>query len=225
MSKASLTLALGIGLAWLPGCDGATAPDGSLPADDFELPAPDTSLDPDRLSVGEYIATPCALGIHGSGLDHLRDRHEWALVDVFFGHDSPEGPRDGPTFRDVRLVRAHDGRVLHTFDVPAVRARMLLSRIPGLVEEGRWVSVRDVPDATRYDVEVSVGFTRALEESDVELFGELGGRVTHRWEFIDALAGILPDRSIAALRSRPDVGWVEGDGVLCVGSEGEEPPP
>jgi hypothetical protein len=197
---------------------GMACTDLVAPPDDFQLPEPDLSLDPERLSVGELIATPCAFGIYGNRLDHLRDKHEWVLVDIFFGRSSPEGPWDGPTATDIGLVTSQAGRVLYQFNVPAVRARILLSRVPELVEQGFWITVRDVPDPTRYDVpSLAVGFNRPLEDADVELYVNLGGRVEYRWDFINALSGILPDRSIPALRDRSDVEYVQASSVACIG--------
>lgn len=207
-------LALGTALVFAASCSEPIAPVD----DDFELPAPDPSLDPDRLAVGDYIATPCAFGMHGNRLDHLRGRQEWALVDIYFGRDSPEARRSGPTAADIRLVKSHGGRVLHHFNVPAVRARILLARIPHLVEEGYWVTVRDVPDPTRYDVpSLSVGFSRPLTDSDVDLYVSLGGRVEYRFDFINAVSGVLPDRSVPALRDRSDIAYVEAGSVYCIG--------
>lgn len=192
--------------------------DLTAPPDHFELPEPDLSLDPNRLSVGDLIATPCAFGMYGNRLDHLRDKHEWALVDVFFGRSSADGPWDGPTTSDIDLVTSQAGRVLYQFNVPAVRARILLSRIPDLVEQGFWITVRDVPDLTRYDIPtLTVGFTRSLLDSDVEMHASLGGRVEYRWDFINALSGVLPDRSIPVLRNRSDVDYVQAGSVYCIG--------
>ena len=196
----------------------ASCSDPTAPNQDFELPEPSLSLDPGRLTVGDYIATPCAFGIYGDRLNHLRDKHEWVLVDVYFGRGSEESSRDRPIKSEIALVTSHGGRVLHHFNVPAVRARIILARIPDLVEEGFWVTVREVPDPTRYDVpSLSVGFTRTLRDSDVDLYGSLGGRVDYRWDFINALSGVLPDRSIPALRAQSDVRYVEAGSVACVG--------
>jgi hypothetical protein len=217
-------LAVAVGLILAPACDAPAAPaaDLSVAPDDYELPPPDTSLDPARLTVGDYIATPCAkypgAGMQGDGFAHLRGRNEWATVDVFFGRGTSEGPWEEPTSDDIDLVRSHGGRVLYSFHVPAVRARMVLSRIPDLVLEGYWITVRDVPDATRYDVRLSVGFTRPITPDDVELFESLGGRVDYYWEFIDAIAGVLPDRSIAVLWDRTDVRYVQANSVYCLDS-------
>ena len=203
-----------VGLLASAACSDVAAP---IPSDDFELPAPDTSLDPDRLVIGEYIATPCAFGQFGNGLTHLRDRVEWALVDVHFGRASASDPADGPKEEDLNLVRAHGGRILHVFNVPAARVRILLSRIPGVVLEGNWVTVREVPDMTRYDLELFVGFHSELEDAHLELVAELGGRVTHRYELINAVAAIVPDRSIPELRANHEVEYVESSGVACLG--------
>ena len=221
MSRILFILAIGTGVTFAAACSNPTQP-GTGGGDDFELPEPDLSLDLGRLSVGEYIATHCAFEIRGNRLDHLRGQNEWALVDVYFGRGSPEGPWDGPTATDIKLVTAHGGRVLYRFNVPAVRARIILSKIPDLVEEGR-VTVRDVPDATRYDVpSLSVGFTRPLRDSEVgwrsmsvvDLYVSLGGRVDYH--SFNALSGVLPDRSIPVLRIRPDVTYVQAGGVFCL---------
>jgi hypothetical protein len=214
--RTSRLLALGAGLTLASACGEPAGPS----TDDYELPTPDTSLDPDRLTVGDYIATPCDLnpgaGMPPNDFADLRERHEWALVDVFFGRESAEGPWDAPTSGDIELVQSHGGRVLHSFHVPGVRARMILSRIPDLVADGYWITVRDVPDATRYDVPLSVGFTGSLGDDDVDLFRSLGGRVDYIWHFIDAIAGVLPNRSIATLRRRRDVRYIEVQSVACL---------
>ncbi len=219
--RTSWILALGVGLTLAPACDAPAGPsaDLHLAPDDFELPPPDTSLDPDRLTVGDYLATPC--GLHsGDGFAHLWwERHEWALVDVFFGRATPAGsPCCGPTSGDIELVNSHGGRVLYSFHVPAVRARVILSRIPGLVADGYWITVRDVPDATRYDVPVTVGFTRPVSDDDMALFVSLGGRVSQPWRWGSINAGVLPDWSIGILMGRPDVSYVQAQGVSCLDS-------
>jgi len=216
MSRPLLILGTAVGVILAPACADLTAPVDKPPVDDYELPPPDTSLDPDRLTVGEYIATPCAFTTWGNGLDHLLDRHEWATVDVFFGRGTAEGPWDGPTEEDVAHVRSHGGRVLFRFHVPAVRARIMLSSIPDLVRDGFWITVRDVPDATRYDLELNIGFDRPLRDSDEELIADLGGRIRYWWDFIDGMAIVLPDRSVPVLRGRDDVAYVQVNGVACL---------
>lgn len=206
-------LAWGLGLAslLLAGCSETVAP-----ADDYELPEADPSLDPDRLTVGDYLATPCAFGLRGDGLEHLLRRPEWALVDVFFGRASADEPADGPVQGDVQLVEAHGGRVLYAFNVPAVRARIVLFRVPALVQEGHWITVRDVPDATRFDLDVIVGFTRPVDAADLETVASLGGRVLRVFGSLEALHVLLPDRMAPALRGRAGVRTVEPNGIACL---------
>jgi len=215
--RTSWFLALGVGLTLAPACDAPAGPSAALLLlpDDFELPPPDTSLDPDRLTVGDYLVTPC--GLHSG--DGFWERHEWVLVDVFFGRATPAGsPCCGPTSGDIELVNSHFGRVLYSFHVPAVRARMILSLIPYLQRDANWITVRDVPDATRYDVPVTVGFTRPVSDDDVALFVSLGGRVSQPWRWGSINAVVLPDRSIGILMGRPDVRYVQAQGMGCLDS-------
>jgi hypothetical protein len=215
MPKSISILAIGVVATLAAACDDPAA--SGFPSDDYVLPAPDQSLDPGRLSVGDLIATPCAFGMYGNRLDHLRGRHEWATVDIYFG-GSPDGPGDGPSSNDVALVSAHGGRVLYHFTVPAVRARVVLSQIPHIVRAGDWITVREVPDPTRYDVpSLLVGFERPVQDSDVELYITLGGQVDYRFVIINAVSGVLPDRSIPGLRDWSDVEYVEAGGVGCLG--------
>jgi hypothetical protein len=107
MSRKYPLMAAGIAIALAPACSDLVSP---ARTDTYELPAPDTSLDPARLAVGELIATPCAFGTRGDGLAHLRTRDEWALVDIYFGRGSagvlPD--RSVPTLRqrpDVEYVQ------------------------------------------------------------------------------------------------------------------------
>jgi hypothetical protein len=73
---------------------------------------------------------------------------------------------------------------------------------------------------------LTVGFTRPLTDDDVGQFERLGGRVDYRWDFINALAGILPDHSIADFWSRSDVAYVEAESVSCLASAvAEQGPP
>jgi len=198
-----------LGVAFAAACGETVAP---LPQDDYELPPPDLSLDPERLSVGEHIAHPCAFSNRGGMLIHLRDRHEWALVDIFFHVRSAAS---GPGPEDLQLVRDHGGRILHEFQTPAVRARMILSRIPDLVLAGDWVTVRDVPDATRYDVpDLNVEFHQLTDEH-VDFVTSLGGRVTYRYDLRNWLKVVLPDVSVPQLVQHPDVRFAEIPGWLC----------
>lgn len=213
MRARHLIIVWGVALVATVGCTefGIVAPTG-----DFELPEPDLSLDPERLTIGEYIATPCAFGKGGDGLADLRDRDEWALVDIFFGRASPDASSEGPSASELSEVESHGGQPLHSFNVPAVRARIILSKIPDLVRNGFWITVRDVPDASRYDLDLMVGFSGPITEADLDLVTDLGGRVNLRLDASDMLSIYLPDRMVPELRNRSNVTFVEVNGVTCV---------
>jgi hypothetical protein len=185
--------------------------DALLPAeDDYTLPEPDPSLDPAKVSIGEYIATPCGQN------QQLRSRTERVLADIFFGRKSNSDMMEAPQEAHVQAVTSRGGAVLYRFHVPAVRARINLNQIPDLIAGGHWVTVREVPNPARYDLQVIVGYNRPLRDSDLERFRELGGRITHRFDFIDAISGELPNRSLPHLRSSGEVLYVEPNGIACL---------
>lgn len=210
----SRKVAILVVLASAVACGDADPAGPATITDDYELPLADASLDPDRLTLGRYIATPCAFRWSGGdGLADFHDRHELETVDIFFGN----AQWDGPTREDLRFVESHGGRVLHRFNVRAVRVRIQLSRIPDLVRTGDWITVRDVPDPSRYDIpSLGVGFARDLRESDIEHFVRLGGQVTHRLPNIRVIFGHLPDISVPAVRALPGIRFVEVSGVACL---------
>lgn len=215
MSRVAWILTVGLVAGLAAGCGDASGPESLVPPDDMVLPAPDTSLDPDRLALGDVIATPCTWGINDP-FKTLRDRHEWAFVDIYFGRGSEAGPWDGPTDDDIALVEASGGFVLFRFHVPAVRAVIMLSHVPDVVLGGYWIIVRDVPDPARYDVMLSVGLDHEWTDQDIQRFQELGGRIDYRFSFIPAISGVLPDRSIPALWDHPGVRYIEPESVACL---------
>jgi hypothetical protein len=188
---------------------------------DFELPPPDTSLDPARLAVGEVLATPCSLTPHGDHLAQLRDRHEWIVVDISFGRNSLSDPRGGPTPQDKAWITDHGGRVLYDFAVPMVRARIVASELARMfrrmVQAGEWPMVWAVGDLTRHDIpDLTAGFAVHLADEHVTLFESLGGRVEHRLDFIGVLVGPFPDRSIPTLSDPSIIEYLEVSGVGCL---------
>lgn len=113
-------------------------------------------------------------------------------------------------------MTALGGVVLHRFNVPAVRARINLNQIPDLLASAHWVTVREVPNPARFDLEVNVGYARPIGESDLQQFRKLGGRNTHQFDFINGISGATPDRSIPELRASPGVLYVEPNGIFCL---------
>lgn len=203
----------------LAACDGPIEPVGELEWGDFTLPPADTILDPSRLRPGEIIATHCSLPPTAGGLEQFRGVHEWTVVDVFLGREDAEGAWGPPTSEDLANVAAGGGHVLHLFNVPAVRVRIVMSRLPELVLELRNAQappvIREVPDLRRFDYEVSVGYDSHADEY-VALFESLGGRVERRIDELGMLSGVIPDRSVPALREDPGVVWVKTPGMGCL---------
>lgn len=191
--------------AFLAGCRNSSGPE-----DGCELPPPDASLDPAALRIGAAIF---ACGRWGEG---GKPSEAEVTVDIFFGRRGPEAPPDRPVAEHLSSITDRGGTVCHEFNFPAARARMDKDRIPELDADWPDASVHEVPDLRRYDWIVIVGYRRPLEEADSVRFVALGGRVEYRLEFIDAIAGPLPDRSIPELRSLEDVEYVEAAGLLCV---------
>jgi len=190
----------------------------SLPPDDYELPPPDEGLEPARVSIGQVFAHPCVFhpNYGGGTLDHLRDRREWATVDVFF-HRMPENTQTGgPTEQQIARIRDYGGRVLYRFNVPGVRARLFVPRIADLVTPRSSISVYTVPDASRYDVGVIVRYTWPVGADDEAVIASLGGRVAYRADWENALVVELPDRSIPVLRARDGVQAVELPAIICL---------
>ncbi len=213
MAKMLPPLALTLALL-TAACGEVRSPEEVAGPDNYVLPTPDPSLDPGRLTVGQMMETGC-YPLGPRPVDPLDGRYEWATVDVYFGRATAEGPWGAPTSADTALVRKHGGRVLYAFHLPVIRARIVLARVPELVLDGYWTWVRSVPDATRYDVPLGVGFDRPLVQGDVDYFGQLGGRVDNRIDSGNALYGVLPDRSIPTYQARSDVQHVQTIGLYC----------
>ena len=98
----------------------------AIPVDDFELPEPDLSLDPERIRTGDILATECAFGIRGDRLVDFRDVYEWRTVDIFL----PPGTATRPTPADLERFEKYGVRVLHTFNLRAVRGRVVVAGHP-----------------------------------------------------------------------------------------------
>jgi hypothetical protein len=73
------------------------------------------------------------------------------------------------------------------------------------------VSVLRVADPQRRDWPVIVGYRSPYSYAEgAASFVQVGGRVDRRYESINAIAGLIPDRSVRALRMDPRVEYVEG---------------
>ncbi|MDQ6829081.1 MAG: hypothetical protein M3081_09480 [Gemmatimonadota bacterium] len=168
------------------------------------LPAADSSLDPDHTVVGDPLFS-CGAWI---GTAPVATR---VTVDIVFGQKLAVFT-DRPTLADLELIHSHGGTVLYQFHLPAVRARMDLAEVATLASAGDVAAVLSVKDLRRYDLRVVTTLSRAVTAADSAAFVALGGKLTPSAE----LAGVLPDRSIPALRARAGVvAVVARAGVGC----------
>lgn len=211
-SRASLIL-LFPACAFLFACRNELAP-----RDDYVLPPADPSLDPAALVLGEPLYACGQWSAAGRPTDQR------VLVDLFFGRREPSDPMDRPRQASLDAVRAAGGNALFQFAFPAARVRIDTDRIPGLVDSGVANYARTVPDARRYDWDVIVGFKRPSTNADSLMFVNLGGRVSYVFQSMSAIAGYLPNASIAAYRTHSDVQYVEAGGLGCLAGLGNAEP-
>ncbi len=187
----------------------AACTDQAPVADDYRLPPADPSRDPNHLRVGSLLYA-CG-GWSGLG----RPDSARVLVDVMFYRRGPDDPEDRPRDSSVQAAVAAGLRPLFTFQFPMVRGRIDTERIPALYATGEVNAIYTVPDPSRYDLGVDVGYNHALSSQDSLVFVSLGGRVGAMWSFINALAGDFPNASAIPLRAM-DVRWLEAGGVACL---------
>jgi len=178
------------------------------PPDDYQLPPPDTSLDPAALRLGEIVFACGGWDLPGRPSDSR------ILVDLHF-RGAATDPADGPGQASLDAVRAAGGSVLFQFAFRAARVRVDTDRIPALAAGGIVDHARAVPNPRRYDWAVIASFSRPITVSDSLEFARLGGRVTRVSQSFAMVAGILPNSSIAAYRGYEGVQAVEPDGIIC----------
>ena len=172
------------------------------------LPAADLSLDPARL-VRNIALHACGRWSSGAALPPGIP----VIVDAYF---TTRLPVERPDTSHRRRVLSRAGVILHTFHFAAYRIRIASDSIPSLAERDR-VIVFGVVDVTRYDWQVFVGYHKGQPFGSAEeaRFVALGGSITSRWSGINALSGVLPDRSLPALRADPRVRYIETNPIIC----------
>lgn len=70
------------------------------------------------------------------------------------------------------------------------------------------------PLAAMADKAVLVGFHNAPGPQEVALIEALGGRVTHRYQYVPIVAAVIPDTQVATLVASPGVAYVADDTPL-----------
>lgn len=178
----------------------------------YQLPEEDLSLDPDSLAQHMllYGCLPDAprFGWGPGG----KPSTEYILADIELFVPGSDGPWEYPRADRLELVRRHGGRVLKVLNLPAARIHIPTSKLPGLVAA---VGVaRTVPNARRYDWPVAVILNASTTPADLARFEELGGRVRRQFGG-NMYSGMIPNRSIPALRNEAAVQFVSPSGTIC----------
>ncbi len=168
------------------------------------------NLGPDRGDPAQYVLDPVRYAC--GGWSPSEPNVNLGLFDIFWGLRELGDVGTGPRSEHRAAVLEAGGTLVHQFNVPMIRAILSLRRVPELGAN----LVTGVPDASVFIVDVGVGYSRRLTDSDIDFFESLGGAVTHRFTSINAIAGELPDSAIPMLRARPEVRYVEGNGVSCL---------
>lgn len=192
------------------GCESPTAPEGDLPGN-LVLPEPSTNLDPSNVVLGPLIATQC----HVYRPERVASGAA-AFVDIYFfdGERRPEPPEFA-----VAWVEDHGGVVVHRHNVNGVRAAIYLDDVPAVTQlSGNLVEVREVPDAARYDVPVIAIFEGPVVIEEVQRFRDLGGRI--EWYTGSIILGVMPDRSMPALRAMERMLHLSVEGTICPAGDG-----
>lgn len=165
----------------------------------------------------ERLATPCDTNDDLAGIDSL------ALVDIYFGRSSEADTANQATDAQLELVRANGGEIQHVFDVRAVRALIPLDGLRTVVNTAHWATAYRVTDPDRHLLLVGVGVEGDLTDAHVELFQDVGGAVTDRLDEVDILFGWIDDSSIACLRTKSSIRYVDDAmGVGCLDGNAAE---
>ena len=187
-----------INCAFVTACVGVSGPK------DYDLPPEDRSLDPAALQQ-PHLIYGCGQWMEGES-----PSPEKIFVDVAFIRNDPADPQDRPSDRHLAALKKRGGAVAYTFHFPGVRTWIAKADIPELAADKEVESVFRIADLRRYDWNVDVGYgSRAAYNAGLVSFEELGGRVNYRFEGINAIGGLIPDRSVPSLRKSPDTKYVE----------------
>ena len=171
---------------------------------DYELPEPDLSLDQAAL-VEPRVLFMCDGWVDGSPPLDIK-----IFVDVSFVRRTLDDPYAAPTKGDLATISRHGGQVVYKFHSRAIRAFMPTASIPQLGNEPSVNLIFRVANVRRYDWISGVMFRKSYPLAQgAERFRELGGRVEYQYTSINAVSGLLPDRSLSTLRADPNVEHVE----------------
>jgi hypothetical protein len=171
---------------------------------DYLLPEPDLSLDPAALAQPRLMYA-CGTWLYGDKPTEAK-----VFVDVSFDRRLQSDVYDHPTSRHIAAVERHGGKIVYKFHFPAARVWIATDSIPALASEVPVRGVLRIADLRRYDWNAGVGYIKPYTyQEGITRYVELGGKVDFVFNTINGISGLIPDRSIGALRSDPRVAYVE----------------
>lgn len=132
------------------------------------------------------------------------------LFDIVYGLQGPSDPGLGPTQAALAAIQKANGTIVHTYNVPMVRA-LLPPNAVATLGANHIYGVADACDLSVHDV--IVGYKATVTTSDIALIQSLGGTVDQNLG--SYLIVTMPDSAIRALRSQPQVEYVELNLIRC----------
>jgi hypothetical protein len=186
-----------------------------------------------RVAVAVLAASACLVSC---GTSMAQSRHAPGQTDYIYacGGWFPAEPRAAVEFFDVfgcsgdvgptdvlrQAVIQAGGRIVHEFNVGAVRAKLRVSQIPGLVSQVPGLppacAAFSVAQINRYPVDAIVGFRADVTEDDRAFLVSVGATIVSELKFVCAVNAIVPDEAIPEVRAHPSVRYLEWNGIGCL---------
>lgn len=159
------------------------------------------------LVLGRLVYLPCP-SPQGTWLTDSLPPGDPLTLDLYYPNQSTPDPFPGLLPENVTEVENSGADVLMTFNMGVIRASAYRSQLSAVSPH----VARAVPDPTRFDVRVSVGYT---EHEAMEFFVGLGGAIERQNTSIRNFSGVVPDGRIPELRAHPSVRYVQHEIFYC----------
>ena len=139
------------------------------------------------------------------------------LLDLYFPGGQPAIPFSEVRAADTEAILAAGGTILREFNVGVVRVEVPRGALAEFGDQVGLSYVRSIPDPSRFDVSVLVGYEGARRAEVLTRFEDLGGIIRSRWDHLNAFSGVIPDGSIPAFRdSNEALTYIELPPIKCL---------
>ncbi|MBX3146441.1 MAG: hypothetical protein KF785_06680 [Gemmatimonadales bacterium] len=140
------------------------------------------------------------------------------LFDVLLIRNDESDAHGAPRSDEVRRIVQAGGTVVHSFNLPLVRAILPAAALPTL----RNVVIHGVTEPHQLDTRVIVGFHTTIVPDAVT---GRGGTILQAYASFPAVHAIVPDAAIASLRKDNRVQYVESAlGIGCLEATAHQTP-